>query len=165
MTANVAAESGSGSSVELETYRVNRGDSLWSIARRHNTTVDTLKDLNSLSGTRIVAGQTITVRGSTITNQGTLTATAGTLPLSDQNGKPLASIFYTAYTRTGFEPAERPVTFVFNGGPGAASVYLHLGLVGPRVADIAIPMTMVKAATTTELRNHVGKFVSNSTRW
>ena len=61
VTANVAAESGSGSSVELETYRVNRGDSLWSIARRHNTTVDTLKDLNSLSGTRIVAGQTITV--------------------------------------------------------------------------------------------------------
>src|SRR5690606_33300193 len=34
-----------------------------------------------------------------------------------------------------YEPAERPVTFVFNGGPGAAAVYLHLGLVGPRIAD------------------------------
>jgi LysM repeat protein len=61
VTANVAADSDAGSEVELETYRVNRGDSLWSIARRHNTTVDTLKDLNSLSGSRIVAGQTITV--------------------------------------------------------------------------------------------------------
>ena len=61
VTANVAADSDAGSEMELETYRVNRGDSLWSIARRHNTTVDTLKDLNSLSGTRIVAGQTITV--------------------------------------------------------------------------------------------------------
>ncbi|HEX2166812.1 MAG TPA: DUF5715 family protein [Longimicrobiales bacterium] len=55
VTANVAEE------MELETYEVHRGDSLWSIARRHNTTVDTLKDLNSLSGSRIVAGQTITV--------------------------------------------------------------------------------------------------------
>jgi carboxypeptidase C (cathepsin A) len=62
-------------------------------------------------------------------------AKAGTLPLFDQTGKPLASIFYTAYTRTGFESAERPITFVFNGGPGAAAVYLHLGLVGPLVAD------------------------------
>ena len=61
VTANVAADSDSAPEMELETYRVNRGDSLWSIARRHNTTVDTLKDLNSLSGTRIVAGQTITV--------------------------------------------------------------------------------------------------------
>jgi LysM repeat protein len=57
VTANVAEEQVS----QLGTYQVNRGDSLWSIARRHNTTVDTLKDLNSLSGSRIVAGQTITV--------------------------------------------------------------------------------------------------------
>lgn len=56
-TANVAEKA----APEVETYKVNRGDSLWSIARRHNTTVDTLKDLNSLSGSRIVAGQTITV--------------------------------------------------------------------------------------------------------
>lgn len=57
VTANVAEKA----APEVETYKVNRGDSLWSIARRHNTTVDTLKDLNSLSGSRIVAGQTITV--------------------------------------------------------------------------------------------------------
>jgi LysM repeat protein len=57
VTANVAEEP----ATVLETYQVNRGETLWSIARRHNTTVDTLKDLNSLSGSRIVAGQTITV--------------------------------------------------------------------------------------------------------
>jgi LysM repeat protein len=56
VTANVAP-----AEPEMQTYRVNRGDSLWSIARRHNTTVDTLKSLNSLDGTRIVAGQVITV--------------------------------------------------------------------------------------------------------
>lgn len=59
VTANVEAEAPT--EPEVSTYKVNRGDSLWSIARRHNTTVDTLKDLNSLSGSRIVAGQTITV--------------------------------------------------------------------------------------------------------
>src|SRR5690606_13152511 len=46
---------------EVRTYRVNRGDSLWSIARRHGTTVDTLKDLNSLTSSRILAGQVLTV--------------------------------------------------------------------------------------------------------
>ena len=57
VTANVTERA----TPEVETYKVNRGDSLWSIARRHNTTVDTLKDLNSLTGSRIVAGQTIAV--------------------------------------------------------------------------------------------------------
>src|SRR5262249_52832891 len=46
-----------------------------------------------------------------------------------------AAIFYTAYVARDAEAATRPVTFVFNGGPGAASVYLHLGLVGPKVLD------------------------------
>lgn len=59
-------------------------------------------------------------------------ATAGTLTLFGQNGKPSAKIFYTAYTAQDVG-AQRPLTFVFNGGPGAASAYLHLGLVGPRI--------------------------------
>jgi len=63
------------------------------------------------------------------------TATAGTLSLFDQSGERAAAIFYTAYVARSDEPAKRPVTFVFNGGPGAASAYLHLGLVGPRIAD------------------------------
>lgn len=63
------------------------------------------------------------------------TATAGTLPLYDQSGEQSAAIFYTAYVAKSGNSANRPVTFVFNGGPGAASAFLHLGLVGPRIAD------------------------------
>lgn len=59
-------------------------------------------------------------------------ATAGTFSLYDQSGQRSAAIFYTAYTLKGAAAGTRPVTFVFNGGPGAASAYLHLGLVGPR---------------------------------
>jgi len=62
------------------------------------------------------------------------TATAGTLPIFDQSGERKASVFYTAYVASGGD-ANRPVTFLFNGGPGAASVYLHLGVAGPKVLD------------------------------
>ena len=63
------------------------------------------------------------------------TATAGTLSLFDQNGERSAAIFYTAYALKGAPPEARPITFVFNGGPGASSAYLHLGLTGPQAAD------------------------------
>src|ERR1700730_13306403 len=65
------------------------------------------------------------------------TATAGTLSLYDQTGERSAAIYYTAYVAKGVEP-NRPVTFVFNGGPGAASAFLNLGLVGPRVAQFGL---------------------------
>ncbi len=61
------------------------------------------------------------------------TATAGTLPLYDQSGDRSAAVFYTAYVAKNADGAQRPVTFAFNGGPGAASAYLHLGLVGPKI--------------------------------
>jgi LysM repeat protein len=57
VTANVAPDAAD----EVGKYRVNRGDSLWSIARRYNTTVDTLKNMNSLKDSYIMAGQIITV--------------------------------------------------------------------------------------------------------
>ena len=62
------------------------------------------------------------------------TATAGTLSLRGQDGSVTAKVFYTAYVAKG-RPAKRPLTFAFNGGPGAASAYLHLGLVGPKILD------------------------------
>jgi carboxypeptidase C (cathepsin A) len=62
------------------------------------------------------------------------TATAGTFSLFDQSGERSAAVFYTAFVMKG-APANRPVTFVFNGGPGAASAFLNLGLVGPRIAE------------------------------
>src|SRR5262245_62869242 len=63
------------------------------------------------------------------------TATAGTLSLFDQSGERSAAIYYTAYVAKNAEAASRPVTFAFNGGPGAASAYLNLGLVGPRILE------------------------------
>ncbi len=59
------------------------------------------------------------------------TATAGNLLLKDDQDKPNASIFYTAYTEDGAEPKSRPVTFFYNGGPGSATVWLHMGSFGP----------------------------------
>ncbi len=61
------------------------------------------------------------------------TATAGTFSLFDQSGERAAAVFYTAFVASPNDP-RRPVTFVFNGGPGAASAFLDLGLVGPRLA-------------------------------
>ena len=61
------------------------------------------------------------------------TATAGTFSLFDQTGERSAAVFYTAYVAKPNNP-DRPVTFVFNGGPGAGSAFLNLGLVGPRIA-------------------------------
>jgi len=61
------------------------------------------------------------------------TATAGTLALKDAEGKVTADIFYIAYTKKGVtDPAARPLTFSFNGGPGSSSVWLHMGLLGPK---------------------------------
>ncbi|MGA2749768.1 MAG: peptidase S10 [Verrucomicrobiota bacterium] len=61
-------------------------------------------------------------------------ATAGTLVIKDEEGKPRVSFFFVAYTRLDAtnDPAARPVSFSFNGGPGSSSVWLHLGLLGPR---------------------------------
>jgi carboxypeptidase C (cathepsin A) len=64
----------------------------------------------------------------------TYEATAGTLPILNEKNEITAHIFYTAYTRSPKDPL-RPVTFVFNGGPGAAAAYLHLGALGPRVVN------------------------------
>jgi carboxypeptidase C (cathepsin A) len=60
-------------------------------------------------------------------------ATAGTLVMKDEEGKPHVSFFFVAYTRLGdTNLSGRPVTFSFNGGPGSSSVWLHLGVLGPR---------------------------------
>jgi len=60
------------------------------------------------------------------------TATAGRLPIKRPDGKIEAEMFFVAYTLDGQDVAKRPVTFAFNGGPGSASVWLHMGALGPR---------------------------------
>ena len=64
-------------------------------------------------------------------------ATASETYLKNKDGVPVASLWSTAYEREGVsDPAGRPVTFVFNGGPGSASVWLHMGLLGPTLVSV-----------------------------
>ncbi len=75
--------------------------------------------------------QTIDVNGKTLH----YTATVGTITLHNRDGKATGDVLYTAYTLDvpkGGDAAARPVTFALNGGPGASSVYLNLGAIGPK---------------------------------
>jgi carboxypeptidase C (cathepsin A) len=71
--------------------------------------------------------QTLALAGRTLA----FTATAGSIRLFDDKGEPQADIAYTSYQLDGTDRATRPVTFVFNGGPGSASAWLQFGNNGP----------------------------------
>ncbi|MGX4641492.1 S10 family peptidase [Massilia sp. SYSU DXS3249] len=75
------------------------------------------------------------------------TATTGHLTATDlQTGQPAASFFYVAYTAGTQAAAQRPVTFFYNGGPGSASIWLHLGSFGPRRMATTFPSTVPPAS-------------------
>ena len=74
--------------------------------------------------------QTLALPGRTLA----FTATAGSIRLFDDKGEPQADIAYTSYTLDGADQATRPVTFLFNGGPGASSAWLQFGDAGLRLA-------------------------------
>jgi carboxypeptidase C (cathepsin A) len=71
--------------------------------------------------------QTLVLPGRTLA----FSATAGSIRLFDDKGEPQADIAYTSYQLDGADPATRPVTFLFNGGPGASSAWLQFGDAGP----------------------------------
>ena len=75
----------------------------------------------------------VTVKGSRIP----YTATAGTLPVWSDEDKAVATLFYTYYKRSDTKSIEkRPIFFSFNGGPGAASIWMHMGYTSPRTLNI-----------------------------
>jgi carboxypeptidase C (cathepsin A) len=76
----------------------------------------------------VVTHHQITVDGKSLK----YTATAGRLPIKRGDGKIEAEMFYVAYTVDSQEAAKRPLTFAFNGGPGSASIWLHMGALGPK---------------------------------
>jgi carboxypeptidase C (cathepsin A) len=76
----------------------------------------------------VITHHEITVNGKLLK----YTATAGKLPIKRDDGKIEAEMFYVAYTLDGQDAAKRPLTFAFNGGPGSASIWLHMGALGPR---------------------------------
>src|SRR5262249_20297665 len=60
-------------------------------------------------------------------------ATAQTIMLKDDKGEPTALVYSTAYLRSDVkDPANRPIAFIYNGGPGSASIWLHMGSFSPR---------------------------------
>ena len=67
----------------------------------------------------------------------TYTATAGTLPIRLDDGRVAARMFFVAYTKDGEDVKTRPVSFLYNGGPGAATVWLHMGSFAPRRVRMA----------------------------
>ena len=71
--------------------------------------------------------QTLALTGRTLN----FTATAGSIRVFDEKGEPQADIAYTSYQLDGADRATRPVTFLFNGGPGASSAWLQFGDAGP----------------------------------
>ena len=96
-------------------------------------TKDEEKDVDIPEDKLSVTHHSVTINGEEIR----YTATTGTLILKEEvnkeGEKPKAAVFFIAYTRDDVEdPATRPITFSFNGGPGSSSVWLHLGVLGPR---------------------------------
>ena len=74
-----------------------------------------------------------TIKGQTIN----YTAETGTQPVWNKDGKPIATLFYTYYKRKNIKNrSNRPLIFSFNGGPGSASVWMHMAYTGPRILKI-----------------------------
>ena len=83
--------------------------------------------------TIVITNHTTTIKGEKISYQ----AQTGTQPVWDIDGNPIASLFYTYYKRTDIKNVnERPLIFSFNGGPGSASVWMHLAYTGPKILKI-----------------------------
>jgi carboxypeptidase C (cathepsin A) len=61
-------------------------------------------------------------------------ATTGTLMMKNEKDEPIALFGFTAYVRQGQDARTRPIVFAYNGGPGSASAWLHMGILGPRRA-------------------------------
>ncbi len=82
----------------------------------------------------VTTSNTITIKGQRVP----YTATAGTIPVWDENGKPLAGVFYTYYERSDVKKdlSARPLVISFNGGPGTSSVWMEIGYTGPRMLKI-----------------------------
>ncbi len=83
--------------------------------------------------TVVTTQHSVTINGAAIN----YTAQTGTQPVWDENGEPTAALHYTYYTRNNVKDrASRPLLISFNGGPGSASVWMHLAYTGPRVLKI-----------------------------
>ncbi len=105
------------------------------------TTQVTLKDEpKSSANERNIKVESIVVTNHSVNIDGKSVpykATTGTLPVWDEDGKPIAGLFYTYYERSDVQSRDkRPLVISFNGGPGSASVWMHIAYTGPVVLNI-----------------------------
>lgn len=108
------------------------------ITKQSSEVKETTSALSAAQDSLVETKHTVSIGG----QQVKYTAIAGTMILKEESaerdqdfvaGKPRAQFFFVSYTKDGVEePSRRPITFCFNGGPGSSSVWLHLGLLGPR---------------------------------
>ena len=106
--------------------------------------------------------RSIPLRGKTLA----YTVTPGHLTIRNDKGEPIASMFYTAYTIPSAGGA-RPVTFLFNGGPGSSTMWLHMGSFGPMKVDASLPRRSPgrrSATAPTPTRCSTSPISSSSTR-
>ena len=92
-----------------------------------------VKDVADKPMEPVVKESSVTIAGKKVP----YTVTTAKIQIKDDDGKPRASIFHTSYTRSDTkDPSVRPVLFAFNGGPGSSSVWLHIGVLGPKVVKL-----------------------------
>ncbi|MGH9520132.1 MAG: S10 family peptidase [Terriglobales bacterium] len=85
-------------------------------------------DPSATDAAPVVTHHTIQIGGQTLA----YTATTGRLPVADATGKTEAHIFFVAYTLDGAQKSNRPLSFIYNGGPGEPAIWVHMGGFGPR---------------------------------
>jgi carboxypeptidase C (cathepsin A) len=101
------------------------------VTAKNTTTVDDIRFL-------VVDAKNTTTHNTKINGKKIkYSATTGTQPVWDVDGNPTASLFYTYYQRTDIDDnANRPLVISFNGGPGSASVWMHIAYTGPKVINV-----------------------------
>lgn len=111
---------------------IHAADAPKQVTAAHGASDSTKNELPIPPERSVVTSHSVRIDGRNIAYK----ATAGTLLIRDDKGRPTVSMFYVAYTVDGGTAASRPVTFMYNGGPGSSSMWLHMGSFGPvRVAN------------------------------
>ena len=91
------------------------------------------QELTLPADSSVITQHEVTIKGRRVP----YTAATGTQPVWNEDGKPIAALFYTYYERSDVQDrAGRPLIISFNGGPGSASVWVHLAYTGPRILEI-----------------------------
>jgi carboxypeptidase C (cathepsin A) len=102
-------------------------------AQERRTQATEGRELRAPADTAITSNRAVTINGQRVPYR----TVVGTQPVWDADGKPVASVFYTYYERSDVrDRSRRPLVISFNGGPGSASVWMHIGYTGPKLLNI-----------------------------